>query len=386
LYRDGVAVDGVALEGNGNAATFTGSFNVAGDYTAWTIADDKYCAIAMSGTHVVVENPLPANPVSGGALRKCSGTVTLSASSDGAVIDWYADAAATTALHTGASYTTPEIGENTTYYVQARNESTGCLSKRESVLATVDIEGCCNAPGSTVTFAEFDPCANAAMGTVWYLIDTRESDNIQMYKVKKMADGHIWMVRDLKFGNVCPITWNKTPTANDKVSNSANYYGSCAVPPASSTTLPEGRVYDWAASVNNPNTAYGSATYKGCSGTVTGTCSTCPSTCRGVCPSGWHVPTGNIGGEFATLYDLLSVKECTDETCWLGEWEGGPGGRTGNGQNDFYPAYVEYWTSTGYDSGHSYRLRLAPSYISTTTCDGDADVDFGRAIRCVMNY
>jgi hypothetical protein len=42
----------------------------------------------------------------------------------------------------------------------------------------------CHAPGATgVTFAEFNPCVSALTGDVWYLTDTRESNNIQTYKV-----------------------------------------------------------------------------------------------------------------------------------------------------------------------------------------------------------
>jgi hypothetical protein len=203
LYRGNDAVGDVLSGAGDGVATFTGGpFNTAGTYTAWTIAENGYCAIPMSRTHLVYENPLPDDPDVFGDTRNCAGTVTLSASSSGAVIDWYADAAATTTLHTGASYTTPEIGVRTTYYIQARNELTGCLSSaRVPVLAEVITEGCCVAPGdSWATFATFEPCAGAPYGSTYTLTDDRDD---KTYKVKLLPDDRYWMVQDLRFGEKC---------------------------------------------------------------------------------------------------------------------------------------------------------------------------------------
>jgi hypothetical protein len=62
-----------------------------------------------------------------------------------------------------------------------------------------------------VPFPAFNPC-NAVTDDYWYLTDARESNNVQTYKVKKMADGHIWMVQDMKFGDKC----NKTTFIGSK--------------------------------------------------------------------------------------------------------------------------------------------------------------------------
>jgi hypothetical protein len=58
LYRNNSEV-GAVLNGTGSAATFTGSFNVAGTYTAAVIADGVYCAWPMNGTHTISVNPSP---------------------------------------------------------------------------------------------------------------------------------------------------------------------------------------------------------------------------------------------------------------------------------------------------------------------------------------
>ncbi|MDR3184980.1 MAG: hypothetical protein LBT49_06225 [Prevotellaceae bacterium] len=66
--------------------------------------------------------------------------------------------------------------------------------------------------GSTVDFPEFDPCTGytpGATAATWTLVDRRESNNVQSYKVRLMHDGRYWMVQDLKFGDKCR---DKTPT------------------------------------------------------------------------------------------------------------------------------------------------------------------------------
>jgi uncharacterized protein (TIGR02145 family) len=393
LFRDNSAV-GAVLSGTGNAATFTGLFNEAGAYIARTIADELYCATAMDGTRAVVENPLPANPDVISEPRQCAGTVTLSASSPGAVIDWYADAATTATLHTGASYTTPEIETSTTYYVQARMEYTGCLSARVPVLATVIAEGCCTAPGSTVNFTAFDPCSNAATDDYWYLTDTREANNIQTYKVKKMADGKIWMVQDLKFGDKCNKTTFTGSTTKDLTGNITSltdktYYGDCTAATNTSTPSNRGYLYDWAAAVNKSG-AYSGGSTAGCSGTTTGSSGTAPGACQGICPVGWHIPTANSAGEFKRLHDAIGGCLTSNDKCWNSSsaWEGVYGGerKYDNGALTNQGVYATYWSSTWYMTHSAYALLIK---LDASDPVGNANYwqkQYGRSVRCLKNY
>jgi hypothetical protein len=66
LLRDATPVR--TLPGTGSAATFSGAFNVAGAYTAVSVADADgvYCSVSMAGSRTVSEYPLPAITRSGG--------------------------------------------------------------------------------------------------------------------------------------------------------------------------------------------------------------------------------------------------------------------------------------------------------------------------------
>jgi uncharacterized protein (TIGR02145 family) len=348
----------------------------------------------MNGTHVVVENLLPAAPTVFNGSRNCPGTVTLTASSSpDAVIDWYVAIDAASSVYTGTSYTTPEIDESTTYYVQARMTSTGCLSERKPVLAEVITVGCCTAPGSTVTFAEFTPCTYAVTGDAWYLTDTRESayNNEQTYKVKKLADGHIWMVQDMKFGDKCGTKTTFAGSSSDQTSSklttiSGYIYGDCTNATNSDTPSNRGYLYDWAGAIQKSGAYYGSSLNVGCSGTATGTTGTNPGSCRGICPVGWHIPTGASSGEYQALHNAFGNCSTRNDDCWdaSSAWEGVLGGACNERGSFIYQGQIYYLTSTYLNSDRVYLLYSGSGYFAPGTDSHYKNA--GGAVRCVMNY
>jgi uncharacterized protein (TIGR02145 family) len=374
LYRDNSAV-GAVLDGAGSAATFSGSFNVAGAYTAWTVADDLYCASAMNETHVVVENPLPDNPAVNNISRNCPGTVTLSASSSGALISWYADAAVTSTLFTGASYPTPEIETSTTYYVQAKLENTGCLSARVPVSAEVITEGCCHEPGVTgVTFAAFNPCAGAPYGSTYTLTDDRDN---KQYKIKYLPDGQYWMVQSLKFGDQCEKISTFSGSSSDQlgqIHSSGTYYGKCR----NAVNANTGYVYDWAAAVNAEGAYYNSTVYKGCSGT-----STAANICQGICPAGWHLPTYQEATLLKSAYETYYCSSCWGTTS---AWE--PQGYSqynGTGGVGACPSGdARQWTSYYNNASKSTIFGSALCYNNTLSIN-EVDKNYGFNVRCLLN-
>ncbi|NBV92672.1 MAG: hypothetical protein EBR91_10980, partial [Flavobacteriia bacterium] len=69
--------------------------------------------------------PLPT-PVSNPVTVSCGSTATLTASGSSGTYVWFSDAAATQQVATGASYTTPAILANTTYYVRTTSGAAPC--------------------------------------------------------------------------------------------------------------------------------------------------------------------------------------------------------------------------------------------------------------------
>jgi uncharacterized protein (TIGR02145 family) len=55
------------LPGTGGAATFTGTFAGAGDYTAQVDADAEHCQAVMNGSHTVIGHALPSITIDGDA-------------------------------------------------------------------------------------------------------------------------------------------------------------------------------------------------------------------------------------------------------------------------------------------------------------------------------
>jgi len=79
--------------------------------------------------------PIPAAPVTTGGATLCgAGPATLSATGTGGTLNWYNVPTGGTSIATGATYTTPLITANTTYYVEETNGT--CIGPRSAVVAT----------------------------------------------------------------------------------------------------------------------------------------------------------------------------------------------------------------------------------------------------------
>jgi uncharacterized protein (TIGR02145 family) len=161
------------------------------------------------------------------------------------------------------------------------------------------MENCCHAPGVTdVTFAQFNPCIGAPYGSTYTLTDERDQ---KTYKIKYLPDGRYWMVQDLAFGEKCETkTSMRNLTTTGNITSLGTYYGDCYKPACNLDNY--GYVYNYTAVMN-----YGvmSADYT-CSGTTAGTLTNAPSTCHGICPNGWHVPTFD---ELQAMTNAITVSD-----------------------------------------------------------------------------
>ncbi|MEN9699760.1 MAG: hypothetical protein RLZZ301_958 [Bacteroidota bacterium] len=114
---------------------------------------------STSGT--VTTAALPSSPTGTGAAICNSGTASLTASvGANETVDWYSAATGGSALTSGStSFTTPSISTTTTYYAEARNTNSGCLSSsRTAVIATVNPLSV----GGTATASASNNCTGAS--------------------------------------------------------------------------------------------------------------------------------------------------------------------------------------------------------------------------------
>ncbi|MES2431639.1 MAG: gliding motility-associated C-terminal domain-containing protein [Bacteroidota bacterium] len=107
-----------------------------GDY----IVKATVLGCASSDNVTVKINTPPLAPSVNGTPICGSGTITLTATRSGAATDvlkWYSDAALSTEIATGTSYTTPTLTNSTDYYVTETDLST-CTSAATKVTATIN--------------------------------------------------------------------------------------------------------------------------------------------------------------------------------------------------------------------------------------------------------
>jgi uncharacterized protein (TIGR02145 family) len=286
---------------------------------------------------------------------------------------------------TGAAYSTTKTQEGRYEYIR-QAKTPDCADWMSSNPVTVYVR-------QILDFEVSPPTGNEPVGTMWYLTDGREPNNIQRYKVKKMPDGHIWMVQDLKFGDKCGT---KTTFAGSNGSDKTNgnytslpgtWYGDCR----NNSQAGAGYLYDWAATMQKSGAYAGSTADVGCSGTAGGTAGKNPAACRGICPEGWHIPTGGTAGEFKALYDKYSAGTCVADNyfCWgpNSAFEGALNGWCeSNGALNGQSWSVVYFSSTFYSSTEVYALYARTSDSDNGTRFAGNTKQNGYALRCVMNY
>jgi hypothetical protein len=109
-----------------------------GDYVYYVESRRNNCISSISErVKVTIKvNPLPT--VSATNAVSCSGyAVNLAVDNplSGITYNWYDAATAGNLKHSGNTYTTPVLTANTTYYVEAVNQATGCVSANRAALA-----------------------------------------------------------------------------------------------------------------------------------------------------------------------------------------------------------------------------------------------------------
>lgn len=218
-------------------------------------------------------------------------------------------------------------------------------------------------PSSSSVSSPMSSWSGGGAGAIGSITDTRDG---QTYKTVTIGT-QTWMAQNLNYEMVGGYCYSATP------SNCTKY----------------GRLYTWAAAMDSVGTW--SANGKGC-----GDGKTCSPTypVRGVCPTGWHLPTK---AEFETLFTAVggsstAGKMLKSATGW---------NSSGNGTDAYsfsaLPAglWINYgyfgsegnnaifWSSTEYDSDSAYNMYLYSDRDGAYLYD---DIkNYGYSVRCLKD-
>lgn len=114
----------------------TVTYATAGTYNVVLTATNAAGSNTSTQNNYITVNQTPTLTGTTPGSRCGQGTVNLSAVASSGTISWFSTATGGTALGTGATFTTPSIGVNTTYYAEV--SSNGCTSARTAVLAAIN--------------------------------------------------------------------------------------------------------------------------------------------------------------------------------------------------------------------------------------------------------
>ena len=188
--------------------------------TYYAQATNGSCVSGRIAINVIVKPQLSAPTASGAII--CSGSVTtLTATSNGGTYQWYDAATGGNLLASTASFVTPALTANTTYYVQ--NTLSGCISPRAAV--TVSIITPTPAPtAANVTTCYGSPAMLTATGATgnyaWY--DSAAGGNLlssaEVYVTPALTANATYYVETTANGCISPrtavtVTVNPIPQA-----------------------------------------------------------------------------------------------------------------------------------------------------------------------------
>ncbi len=210
------------------------------------------------------------------------------------------------------------------------------------------------------TMQGFDKSTLVNVGDTATLQDTRDGN---IYTVKKLADGNVWMTENLRL-------INKTISSTD--SN---------LPSGETWTVPASNLSSFHTTYYNTNSAYLDSTYGGyynfyiaTAGWGTDSVSSGNSP-KDICPKGWRLPTSGSSGEFQTLYNNYN-----SVSSMMGVPNFTLSGYVYYGSVKAQGSGGYFWSSTVYNINSVYGLGLDSSNVNPADLIGKFN---GFLVRCI---
>ena len=162
-----------------NNSVYTPLTTVVNARYYYCTATSSGCSITSAPSGLITINAPPTISSSTGATICGSGSTNITATpSSGSIIDWYSTSTGGTLLLSGNNtFTTPNILANTTYYAEARNLTTGCVSSNRtgvtvSISARPTITSVTGANRCSVGTVQLSGNASGSSTIDWYSVST----------------------------------------------------------------------------------------------------------------------------------------------------------------------------------------------------------------------
>lgn len=239
--------------------------------------------------------------------------------------------------------------------------------------------------GRTMQSFTSSSCASMTTNDIVALVDSRDNNT---YAVAKLADGHCWMLENLRLvpsSTTFSSSNTNSPTADfisaapssstsnvlcnsnnsacmDQIQFNANNLNTSLTPAynTNNTTsywLSYGMMYNWYTATA------GNGLYSRSSGSATGD----------ICPSGWRLPTGGSSGDYSALTKKGTVTNFPFNFINSGDFNNKvPGGRG---------TFGRWWSSTATNNNAAYRLGISSTGATPTGSWNKWD---GFAVRCIV--
>jgi uncharacterized protein (TIGR02145 family) len=254
----------------------------------------------------------------------------------------------------------------------------------------------------TPTYTAGDQATYFTQGPI--LTDARDGKS---YEIRKFPDGKCWMVDNLRYGGTTDACNGKTAFSGNGSATATNQFGSgtygdCRDPhqggsaPCASGSTQCGYYYNWQAAMQlssayyNTNVTYPSSTP-----------STTANYIQGICPTGWHLPSGGtteVASEFVNLDKAVGGSGANSQTTtnytafWrptsttaitsTDPWKGIYSGYSyDSGGLNAQASAGYWWSSAGYNAPFAYLLRVYTDvYPQHSSSKG-----YGFSVRCVKD-
>lgn len=212
-------------------------------------------------------------------------------------------------------------------------------------------------------------------------VDARDNHT---YWVQKLSDGKCWMLTNLGYAGGGTNTYGDVKALTNGVVGPSTYtdaryyvvtsttnFTTEPTNPSTSTdgTGQYGYLYNWCGAMGGQSTS-------ACANATTPS----PNTMTSICPSGWRLPTGGSGGEFAGLNTAVNGGVTNSDEGLRANWLMQRGGSWSDGLM-FQGTFGYYWSSSQQSATDARSAYFVATHVNTTSSNmGKFN---GLAVRCI---